>query len=547
MARRFQIGEWIVEPDLNRLIHGNETVSVEPKVINVLVFLAERPGEVLSKEEILRSVWPETHVSDEVLTYSISELRKAFGDDAKNPHIIQTIPRRGYRLIAGIAEDTSAQPLQPSVAVLAFSDMSPEKDQGYFCDGIAEEITSRLAKLKGLRVASRTSAFAFKNQPEDVRIIGKTLGVAAVLEGSVRKAGSQLRITAQLISTSDGCHLWSVRFDRALQDIFAIQDEIAQKVVHALEVELSEAEKSTLGRMPTRNVEAFDFYLRGREFFYKSKRKSLQCALEMFTRAAGKDPTYAQAWAGMADCYCYLYMYFDKDQMDLELAREMSRTALEVDPNLAEAHVACGHAASLSKDYERAEREFKEAIHLNPGLFEAYYFYARMCFVQGRLEDAARMFEQAESVNPDDCQAPSLLAFTCRTLGQKERSIAAYHRTLAKVERVLELNPDDSRAIYLGATALMELGRREKGLEWARRSYSLDPDDPYIVYGTACFFSRLGMIDEAVGYFEQAVRAGFSHVEWAMNDSDFDPIREHPRFREALRQMADRPARPFNG
>jgi len=169
-----------------------------------------------------------------------------------------------------------------------------------------------------------------------------------------------------------------------------------------------------------------------------------------------------------------------------------------------------------------------------------------MCLAQGRLEDAARMFEQAESANPEDCQAPSLLAFTCRTLGQTERYLAAYRRTLAKVERVLELHPDDSRAFYLGATALLELGRREKALEWARRSYSLDPDDPYIVYGIACFFSRLGSVEEAVGYFEEAVRAGFSHVEWAVNDSDFDPIREHPKFQEALRQMAERPARPVN-
>jgi adenylate cyclase len=544
MAHRFLVGDWTVEPDLNRLTRGELTVSVEPKVLNVLICLAGHPGEVLSKEEIMRSVWRDTFVSDEVLTYSISELRKAFGDDARNPHIIQTIPRRGYRLIAPVSGGAPAAKNEPSVAVLAFSDMSPEKDQGYFCDGIAEEITNRLALLKGLRVASRTSAFAFKNKPEDVRVIGRTLGVSAVLEGSVRKAGNQLRINAQLINASDGCHLWSVRFDRAIQDIFVIQDEIAQKVVHALAVELTEAEKNTLERAPTRSVEAFDLYLRGREYFYKSKRKSLQCALEMFTRAAGKDPTYARAWAGMADCYCFLYMYFDKEQMDLELAGQMSRTALEVDPGLAEAHVACGHAESLSKNYEKAELEFKEAIQLNPGLFEAYYFYGRLCYIQGRLEEAARLYEQAESVSPDDCQAPALLAFTCRSMGEPERANAAYHRTLDKVERTLELSPDDSRAIYLGAAALLELGQRDKGLEWARRSYALDADDPYIVYGIACFFSRLGKTEEALGYFEQAVRAGFSHAEWAANDSDFEPLRGHPRFQEALRQMAERPARP---
>jgi adenylate cyclase len=544
MTRKFQVGDFIVEPDLNRISRGDTAVSIEPKVLNVLVCLAERPGEVLTREEILRAVWPDTHVTEEVLTYSISALRKALGDDARDPHVIQTISRRGYRLIAQVqAAAAPGPPSLPSVAVLAFSDMSQEKNHEYFCDGIAEEITNRLTHLRGLRVAARTSAFAFKGQAEDVRTIGRKLGVGAVLEGSVRKAGTRLRITAQLINVADGCHLWSASFDRESEDIFAIQDEISQKVVRALEVELSDRERSILGKAPTQSVEAYEFYLRGRQFFYKSKRRSIQCALEMLTRAAGKDPTYAQAWAGMADCYSYLFMYFDNDQFNLELAREMSRTSLELDPDLAEAHSACGLAASLSKLYSQAEREFQAAVRLNPHLFEAYYFYGRTCFVQGKLEEAARLFEQAESVKPDDCQAASLLAFTCRTLGQVGRAEAAYCRTLAKVRKQLELNPDDSRAIYLGATALMELGNPAEGLEWARRSYDLDPDDPYIVYGIACFHSRMGMIEEAVTCFEQAVRAGFSHVEWIKNDSDFDPIRDHPRFLAALHDLENRPAR----
>ncbi len=544
MARRFQVGDFVVEPDLNRITRGNTAVSVEPKVLDVLVCLAERPGEVFTREEILRAVWPDTHVTEEALTYSISTLRKVLGDDAREPHVIQTISRRGYRLIAQVQAGASpvASPL-PSVAVLAFSDMSPGKDHGYFCDGIAEEITNRLTHLRGLRVAARTSAFAFKRQAEDVRSIGRKLGVGAVLEGSVRKAGTHLRITAQLVHVADGCQLWSASFDRESEDVFAIQDEISQKVVRALEVELSDRERSILGKAPTQSVEAYEFYLRGRQFFYKSKRKSIQCALELLTRAAGKDPTFAQAWAGMADCYSYLYMYFDNDQLNLELAREMSRTSLELDPDLAEAHSASGLAASLSKLYGQAEKEFQAAIRLNPHLFEAYYFYGRTCFVQGKLEEATRLYEQAEIVKPDDCQAPSLLAFTCRTLGQRERAEEAYRRTLAKVRKQLDLNPDDSRAIYLGATALMELGDHSEGLQWARRSYDLDPDDPYIVYGTACFHSRMGMIEEAVAYFEQAVRAGFSHVEWIKNDSDFDQIRNHPRFLAALHDLESRPAR----
>ncbi len=537
MARELRVGEWLVEPDLNRISRQGAVVSIQPKVIDVLLCLADHPGEVLSKEKIIRTVWPDAFVSEEVLSYSISELRKAFEDDARNPHIIQTIPRRGYRLIASVARLGVPAGSQPSIAVLAFSDISPEKDQEYFCDGIADEVITSLTRLKGLRVVARTSSFSFKGKSEDVRTIGKKLGVDTVLEGSVRKAGNQLRISAQLISVKDGYHLWSKRYDRELKDVFAIQDEIAHQIVRALEVELSDTEELRLGKVTTKNVEAYELYLRGRQFFYRSKRKSIECALEMFSHATEKDPRYALAYAGAADCYSYLYMYFDNDTYNLAMARNKSQIALDIDPGLSEAHSACGLAVSLSKEYAQAEEEFKAAIELNPRQFEAYYFYARTCFVQGRLEEAVELFEKAESVKPEDLQATSLLAFITRSLGQKEKAETAYRRQLAKVERHLELNPDDSRALYLGATALSELGDREKCFQWARKACSLDPDDPYIIYGFACFYSRLGKTEEALDYFEHAIRAGFTQKEWIDNDSDFDPIRTHPRFQSVLEKL----------
>ncbi len=537
MTRELRVGEWLVEPDLNRISNRGRVVSIEPKVIDVLLCLADHPDDVLSKDKIIRTVWPDTYVSENVLSYSISELRRAFEDDARNPHIIQTIPRRGYRLIAPVARLGSPPRPQPSIAVLAFSDISPEKDQEYFCDGIADEVITSLTRLKGLRVASRTSTFSFKGKSEDLRTIGRKLGVDTVLEGSVRKAGNQLRISAQLINVEDGYHLWSKRYDRELKDVFAIQEEIAHQIVRALEVELSDSEKLRLAKIATQNLEAYELYLRGRQFFYRSKRKSIECALETFSHATEKDPRYALAYAGAADCYSYLYMYFDNDASNLEMARKMSQAALDIDPELAEAHSACGLAASLSNGYAKAEEEFEAAIQLNPRQFEAYYFHARTCFVQGKLEEAAELFEKAESVKPEDLQAVSLLAFICRTLGQREKAETAYRRTLAKVERHLELNPHDSRALYLGATALSELGDREKCFQWARKACSLDPDDPYIVYGIACFYSRLGHTEEALDYFEQAVRAGFTQKGWIDNDSDFDPIRTHPRFQSVLEKL----------
>jgi adenylate cyclase len=537
MTRAFQLGDWLVEPDLNRITWADKEATLEPKAIEVLLCLVKNAGEVLSKKEIIKAVWPDTYVSDGVLTYSISELRKAFKDDAKDPQVIQTIPRRGYRLIAPVSAGSSDIRSRPSIAVLPFSDMSPKKDQGYFCDGIAEEIINSLAHLKGLDVAARTSSFAFKGIPEDVRIIGRKLGVGTVLEGSIRKSGMRLRITAQLVNVADGYHLWSECYDRKLKDVFAIQEEIAHSIVRSLEVKLSDTEKRLLERVPTKNIEAFDFYIRGRQFFYQSKRKSIECAIEMFAHATAKDPVYALAYAGMADCYSYLYMYFDNARSNLELAEKMSRMALDLDPGLAEAHTARGFARSLSRHYREAEDEYKKAIQLNPRLFEAYYFYARTCFAAGRTEEAARLYEQAERVKPEDCQAPSLLAFTRRILGQKEKGTEAYNRTLAKVQRHLELNPDDARALYIGATALMELGEKEKGLEWIKKSYSLEPNDPYIVYGLACFHCRVGNLEEGMNFFEQSVRAGFTHKEWVMNDTDLDPIRKNPRFKSLIKNL----------
>ena len=539
MSRKFWIADWLVEPDLNRISRAGRVVSIEPKVVEVLLCLADHAGEVLSKKDIIRTVWADTYVSDVVLTYSVAELRKAFGDDARKPHIIQTIQRRGYRLIASVTRDTPAVRPQASIGVLAFLDMSPQKDQEYFCDGIAEEIINSLSRLKDLRVAARTSSFAFKGKSDDIPSIGRRLSVATVLEGSVRKAANQLRITAQLINVEDGYHLWSCSYDRELKDVFAVQAQIAQKIVQALEIELSDKEQRTLGKMPTRNVEAFDFYIRGRQFFYRSKRRGIECAIEMFERATEKDPHYALAYAGMADCYSYLYMYFDNSAGNLEMADKLSLQALDLDPDLAEAHSARGLAVSLSLQYDKAEKEFQAALELDPRQFEAYYFYGRTCFVQNKLEQAESLFEQAESVKPEDCQAPSLLAFISRILGHKEKCEAAHRRTMEKVQKSLEFNPDDSRAIYLGADFLLEHGDTKKALEWAEKCYSLDPDDPYIVYGIACLYSRMQDRDKALYYFEKAVRAGFTQLEWIKNDRDFDLICKHPRFRAILAELEE--------
>jgi serine/threonine protein kinase/Flp pilus assembly protein TadD len=439
-----------------------------------------------------------------------------------------------------IAEELPAARIhsdRPSIAVLPFVDISPDKDQEYFCEGIAEEIINALAQVRGLDVASRTSSFAFKERNVDIRTIGRRIGVDAVMEGSVRKVKDRLRINAQIVSVADGYHIWSGQFDREVMDVFSIQEEIAQNIVAAMEVEISDKEKRALETSPTDDVDAYVYYLRGRSFFYQSKRISIYYAIEMFTHATGRDPGYALAYAGLADCYSYFFMYFDRSEENLEKALNSAQKALELDPNLAEAHAAYGFAVSLRKRYDEAEEHFEKAIELNPRLFEGYYYFARTCFARGDRERAAQYYERACLVDPDNHQAPNLLAFTYRGLGRDDKAEMWYRIAIKNINKRLELHPDDSRAVYLKSATLIELGQHEEGLKWADKAFETDPRDPYIVYGVACSYSRVGKVEEAVDYFEKSVLCGFAHKDWIEHDDDLDPLRDNPRFKAIVDGM----------
>jgi serine/threonine protein kinase/tetratricopeptide (TPR) repeat protein len=424
-----------------------------------------------------------------------------------------------------------------SIAVLPFVNMSNDPENEYFTDGVAEEIINALSKVQAIRVASRTSSFAFKGKSGDIGEIGRTLRVATVLEGSVRKAGNRLRVTAQLVNVGDGFHLWSERYDRQLEDVFEIQDEIADNIVRALRVVLTEDEKRAIEKPATGNVQAYEFYLRGRQFFHQFRRTGIQFARRMFERAIEVDENFAKAYAGVADCCSFLYMYWDGSKANLEGAESASRRALELDPELAEAHASRGFALSLRRQYDEAREEFQTALRLDPKLYEAYYLYARACMQEGRLEDAVRNFADAHRVRPEDYQALQLMSMPLRALGRTAEAEDALRRSLEVVLSHLELNPDDARALYLGGGALMQLGKPEQALEWARRALAIDPEDSGVLYNVGCVFALGGMIAEALDCLDRAIANGFGHREWLENDSDLAALRLEPRFQALMQKL----------
>ncbi len=424
----------------------------------------------------------------------------------------------------------------PAVAVLPFADMSQEKDQAYFCEGVAEEIINSLSRVENLHVSSRTSSFQFRTPGADSREIGRKLRVGALLEGSVRKSGDRLRITVQLTETENAYQIWSERYDGDIRDIFTIQDQIAESVVRALKVRLA-ADGTSLRRPSTTNVQAFDLYLRGRSYYYQYSLRSVECALQLFIRAMELDPNYAQAYAGLADCWSYVYLYSNRSETVRGQADWASLKAVEMDPASAAAQASRGLSLSLQNKNEEAEAAFERAKQLDAGLFEAYYFHARHAFTRGQREKAACLYEDAMRVRPDDYQSPLLVAQTYDHLGRAADAVAARRRGIELAEARQETNPDDARALYMAANGLVALGQLDKGRRLAEQALAIQPDDPMLLYNVGCIFSMLGLIDQALDCLEKAAATGLTQKAWYEHDDNLDAARNHPRFRRLLETL----------
>lgn len=425
-----------------------------------------------------------------------------------------------------------------SVAILPFTDLSQEGDQDWFCDGLAEEIINALCCVRGLRVASRTASFRFRDGSVDPREIARQLGVGAILEGSVRKAGERVRVTAQLISAGDGYHLWSETWERELADIFAIQDEIAGKVARALERSLTGAAERRSARYAPRNLAAYEYYLRGRQLAGQTTVTAWRQAPQLFRRALALDPDYAQAWAGLADILAQhiLWRYVPKESTAVE-ARSAAQRALALAPDLAEAHVAHGHVLSLTGDDAGARAAFEHAIALNPELHEAYYYYARHCHARGDSARAADLYLAAHRTRPDDFTVLSLAVTPLSDAGRHGQAQAVSRQALAGLIHQMELDPDNPRIRYFAGMLHQRLGDTEAGRVLIEAALRLRPDDFGVLYNSACFYSLAGERERALDLLERAAAAGRGYRGWIEQDSDLAPLREEPRFRALIDRM----------
>jgi TolB-like protein/Flp pilus assembly protein TadD len=420
----------------------------------------------------------------------------------------------------------------PSIAVLPFDDMSEHGNQGYFCEGIAEEILNSLCKIPGLRVAARLTSFQCGGMNLDVADIGRKLQVQTVLEGSVRKSGDHLRVTAQLVKTADGYHLWSQQFDRDLEDILEIQAEIADSIADTLSLTLRQRSASI--QQPV-NSRAYDFFLRGQSYFGRQTLSDTIYARQMFEQALEIEPEFGRAWAGLAYTYGYEQLYFNATDVNRDEALRTSRKALELAPDLPEAYVAAGLAHCMVRAYRAADEAFEKAQELDANSFDAWYYQARSKVHEGQLDKAAGLFERAMELRPEDYQSALLLQQIYHSLGDEKReyemAVAGLHRARA----VLELKPDDNRALNMGSFALARLGQKEEAMEWMEASLRNAPKDPVVNYNSVCFYALNGETEKALDCLENCVlKAGMLNREWLEHDSDLDSIRDHPRFQEML-------------
>ena len=523
MDRRYQFDDVEIDVPGFRLFKAGKVVPVEPKALNLLVFLVENRGRLVRKRELIHAIWSDAFVSDHVLNRAIGQLRKLLADDPKEPRYIETVPTLGYRFIGDVeptgqvprtatAVSSSLIPRAPSeeqpassllsdqqsevntspfgtptpsvsatdvhriraIAVLPLEDFSGVSGHEYFADGMTEALITCLAKIKALRVISRTSAMQYRRVQKPLPQIARELNVDAVIEGSVLRSGDRVRISAQLIHATSDQHLWAESYERDFRDILSLQSEIARRIVDAVQVILTPEERAQLGSSRKVDPEAHELYLKGRYHWNKRTEENIKKAIGYFRRALDCDPIYAQGHAGLADAYHILgYYNLLPPKEAYPKGRAAALKALQLDNSLAEPHATLGVIKrDFEWDWKGAEVEFQRAIEINPGLAEAYHWHGTLLSMQGLHSEALREKTKALEIDP--------LSVVIRTdVGRLFYFARDYDQEIERYLAALDMDPNNDSAHLWFAHVYQQMGKFEEALSELQKGWHLSNESTY--------------------------------------------------------------------
>jgi TolB-like protein len=513
-----RFGVFELDPEAGELRKQGLKVKLQDQPLQILRILLESPGKVVTRRELQQRIWPsDTFVDfDQGLYNATKKLREVLGDSAENPRFIETLSRRGYRFIFpvyGPAADARAASgtrlTLDSIAVLPFTSMSADPQDEFFADGVTEEVINALAQIQELHVVARTSAFSFKGRYIDVRAVGSQLNVRTLLLGSVRRADTRLRVTAQLVNVENGYHIWSERYDRDLKDIFEIQDDIARSIARRLKLALELESQEPLVKAGTKDLEAYRLYVKGRVLLYR-RGAMIPPALHCFQQAVALDSEYALAWAAIADAYSLLGFY---GLLHPETSRpkwqEAAGRAVVADPLLAEAHGTLAFGALMFDcDKATAEREFLCALELNPGYVQARQWYA-LFYLQsaaGKLAEGVAQAELALDSDPLSCWMSSMLGLSYAVAGR-------YSEAMVSSQRAVELDPESYLPRWSRQVALSLSGRFEEAVAAGQTALAMSGRHPWSMLLLAQTLADCGKGPEAEAvYAEMVARARREYV-----------------------------------
>lgn len=539
----FRFGDFLLSTEERKLSRDCIELPLGARAFDMLSFMVENRHRVLKKEEILDAVWPDIAVEESNLTVQVSALRKVLG-----PKALATIPGRGYQFVLSVEENTPGTVPDSGkrvtgvteVLVLPFTNISNDPDQEYFADGITEDVITDLSKVAALSVVARNTAFTFKGRAVNVSKTAQDMNLTHVVEGSVRKSGNRIRINAQLVDGATGRPIWAERYDRALTDIFDLQDQITEAIVSALKVRLVPAERLAIQSRPTANPEAYELYLQARYHHTRLDRRNFEIASRLAQKALDIDPDFGLAWALLAISQTGLYGLSGSTEHGLQAAER----ALSLNPDLAEALAAKAFVLAGLGRFDEAFELHERSLQLDPNSYDVRFLYGRTCFQTGRHDEAILHWERATELSEADLAATSHVAMCYKATGQHEKVLDTARRTLARVERVLAENSSDSYALITGVSALAKLGEAERTRQWSLRVKAVDPDDPSIDYNIACAMALLGETETALDTLETCLRRvdPVTFAVWIEQDNDLDALRDLPRFQRLVCDLDARAA-----